>query len=273
MANILSAILDVKRAEIRRATARQSMAEVRERALWSSRPRGFIKRLKATVGNGHPAVIAEIKRASPSRGLIRQDFMPDEIAQDYERHGASCISVLTDVDFFGGSPEHLVQARAATRLPMLRKDFLIDPYQIYESRALGADCVLLIVAALPPDRLLELLDLTRRLGMDALVEVHTSNEIAIALQVGAEFIGINNRDLTNFSTDIQTTIRLSALIPSSCLIVSESGIATADDVGRLNKHKINVFLIGEAFMRCPSPGQALSELFSIVPSAVTPQVF
>jgi indole-3-glycerol phosphate synthase len=248
------------------------MAEMQERALLGPAPRGFARSLRASIARGQPAVIAEIKRASPSQGVIRQQFMPEAIARDYERHGASCISVLTDVEFFRGSPEHLVQARAATHLPVLRKDFLIDPYQIYESRALGADCILLIVAALSPAQLVEFLDLAETLGMDALVEVHTPDEVATAVAAGAELVGINNRDLSSFSTDIGTTIRMSSLVPPSCLLVSESGIATAEDVRRLREHKVGAFLVGEAFMRRPSPGQALYELFAVTPRAAMPQM-
>lgn len=265
MTHILSSILEVKRHEISCATARVSMSEMQEKAQLGSPPRNFIGNLRAAVASGQPAVIAEIKRASPSQGVIRQQFMPDAIARDYERHGASCISVLTDVEFFQGSPGHLAQARAATCLPVLRKDFLIDPYQIYESRALGADCILLIVAALSPTQLAELLDLTRTLGMDALVEVHAPSEVTIALDAGAELIGVNNRDLTSFSTDIGTTIRISSRIPNSCLLVSESGITTVEDVRRLREHKVSAFLVGEAFMRHPSPGQALHEMFATAP--------
>lgn len=241
------------------------MHEMQDSARLASPPRDFIGNLRTAITSGKSAIIAEIKRASPSKGVIRQQFMPDVIARDYERYGASCISVLTDVKFFQGSPEHLVQARAATRLPVLRKDFLIDPYQIYESRALGADCVLLIVAALSPIQLADLLDLTHTLGMHALVEVHAPSEVTIALDAGAHLIGVNNRDLTSFSTDIGTTIRISSLIPNSCLLVSESGITTAEDVRRLREHNISAFLVGEAFMRHPSPGQALHEMFAAAP--------
>ena len=273
MSHILSAILEEKRLEIKNATAHRPLAEMRDRALLGPPVRDFMGSLKASIARGKLAVIAEIKRASPSQGLLRREYLPDAIALDYERHGASCISVLTDAKFFQGLPAHLVQVRAATRLPILRKDFMIDPYQIYESRALGADCVLLIVAALLPTQLAALLDLSHTLGMNALVEVHTPHEIRIALDAGANFVGINNRDLASFSTDIETSIKLSPLVPSSCLVVTESGIKCAEDVGRLREKGITAFLVGEAFMRQPSPGQALHALFSTPVSATSVQAF
>lgn len=273
MSHILSAILEEKRLEVASATVRRSLAEMRDRASSGPPVRDFMGSLESAVARGKPAIIAEIKRASPSQGVLRQEYMPDAIALDYERHGASCISVLTDVKFFQGLPEHLVQARAATRLPVLRKDFMIDPYQIYESRALGADCVLLIVAALSPTQLAALLGLSRSLGMQVLVEVHTPSEVRIALDAGANLIGINNRDLASFSTDVETTIKLAPLIPSSCLVVAESGIKSIEDVRRLREKHITAFLIGEAFMRRPSPGQALHALFSVPTPTATAQTF
>lgn len=271
MPHILSAILSEKRAELARAQARTPLADMRLGALSAPPARDFLGSLNASIASGKPAVIAEIKRASPSQGLLRQEYKPDEIAMDYEHHGASCISVLTDVKFFQGLPEHLVQARAATSLPVLRKDFMIDPYHIYESRILGADCVLLIVAALAPTQLISMHELSRSLGMQVLVEVHTADEITLALDAGAEMIGINNRDLATFSTDIGTSIRLAPLIPDSCLVVAESGIKHTEDVIHLRENKINAFLVGEAFMRRPSPGHALHTLFSAPTSTLASQ--
>lgn len=262
MPHILSTIISEKRNELARAQARNALAEMRLRAFAAPPARDFKASLISVIASGRPAVIAEIKRASPSQGVIRQEYQPDEIAMDYEHHGAACISVLTDMKFFQGLPEHLVQVRAATRLPLLRKDFMIDPYQVFESRILGADCVLLIVAALEPDQLVSLLELSRSLGMQALVEVHTAAEITIALDAGADMIGINNRDLSTFTTDIGTSTRLAPLIPDSCLVVSESGITSAQDIDRLRESRINAFLVGEAFMRQTSPGRALQKLFA-----------
>lgn len=271
MPHILSTILSEKRIEIVRAQAQCALADMRVNALTAPPARDFMGGLNASIACGEPAVIAEIKRASPSQGVLRKEYKPDEIAMDYEHHGASCLSILTDVNFFQGSPAHLIQARAATRLPVLRKDFMIDPYQIYESRFLGADCVLLIVAALTPAQLISLHALSRSLGMQVLVEVHTAEEITLALDAGADMIGINNRDLATFYTDINTSIRLAPLIPDSCLVVAESGIKHRQDVMRLRDNKINAFLVGEAFMRQTSPGQALQTLFSASPSTLASQ--
>jgi len=211
---------------------------------------------------GRAAVIAEIKKASPSRGILREDFDPEQIAISYENGGAACLSVLTDIDFFKGADAYLQQARAACSLPVLRKDFVIDPYQVYEARALGADCILLIVAALDDDLLRELLQLAGELGMDALVEVHDATELQRALAMPAPLLGINNRDLRTFETRLDTTLGYLQQIPDDRLVVTESGIHTVDDVALMRSHGVNCFLVGEAFMRAPEPGAKLAELFA-----------
>ncbi|MDH3987422.1 MAG: indole-3-glycerol phosphate synthase TrpC, partial [Gammaproteobacteria bacterium] len=208
------------------------------------------------------AVIAEIKQASPSRGILREDFDPEQIAVSYEHGGAACLSVLTDVDFFKGADAYLQQARAACSLPVLRKDFVIDPYQVYEARALGADCVLLIVAALDDALLQELLQLAGALGMDALVEVHDAAELQRALAIPATLLGINNRDLRTFETSLETTLGFLQQIPDDRLVVTESGIHSVDDVALMRSSGVGCFLVGEAFMKAPEPGDKLAELFA-----------
>jgi len=210
----------------------------------------------------HPAVIAEIKKASPSKGVIRENFDPTQIAKSYAHFGAACLSVLTDVDFFQGSDEYLQQARAACNLPVLRKDFMIDPYQVYEARALGADCILLIVACLTDQQLHELCGLSHDLDMDVLVEVHDEQELERALRLPNKLIGINNRNLHTFETTLQTTLSMLDKIPSDYLLVSESGIHTPDDIKLLRENGVNTFLVGEAFMAAEDPGAKLKELFS-----------
>lgn len=224
-------------------------------------PRGFRQALTRCVDAGQPGVIAEIKQASPSKGLLREPFDPAAIARSYERGGASCLSVLTDEDFFKGADEHLQQARAATALPVLRKDFIIDVYQIYESRALGADCILLIVAALGDAALAELYQAAHELGMDVMVEVHRREELERALALQPRLIGINNRDLHSFETDVETTVALRALAPEDVMLITESGIHTAAEVDYLCRNGVHGFLVGEAFMRAPDPGDKLRELF------------
>ena len=259
--DILARILERKREEIAAGTRATSLAEMRRRAADAPAPRGFRAALEARVAEGRSAVIAEIKRASPSRGIIRRDFDPARIAAGYEHAGAAALSVLTDREFFQGAPEHLRAARAATALPVLRKDFLIDPWQVHEARAMGADCVLLIVAALDDGALRELAELAGEIGLDTLVEVHEETELEYALRLPAPLIGINNRDLRTFETSLATTKRLAARIPAGRLTVTESGIAAREDVTDLRAHGVHAFLVGEAFMSAPDPGERLAALF------------
>ena len=238
------------------------MEELAQRVAEAGTPRGFIEHLQDRLQAGHAAVIAEIKKASPSRGLLREDFNPGQIAASYERAGAACLSVLTDVDFFKGADAYLQQARAASCLPVLRKDFIVDPYQVYEARVLGADAVLLIVAALNDARLLELLQLTTDLGMNALVEVHDAVELDRALAIPAPLLGINNRYLRSFETSLDVTLGLLEQIPEDRIVVTESGIHTVEDVALMRAHGVNAFLVGEAFMKAPEPGERLAELFA-----------
>jgi len=223
--------------------------------------RGFAAALQARMAAGHAAVIAEIKKASPSRGVLREVFDPVQIARSYEQGGATCLSVLTDVDFFRGADSYLQQSRAACKLPVLRKDFVIDPYQVYEARALGADCILLIAAALGDAMLQELYQLAVHLGMDALVEVHDADELDRALQLPAPMVGINNRNLRTFETTLDVTLNLLGHIPDDRFVVTESGIHTRADVERMRARGVNAFLVGEAFMKAPEPGEKLAELF------------
>jgi indole-3-glycerol phosphate synthase len=224
--------------------------------------RGFLAALQGRLEAGRPAVIAEVKQASPSRGILRADFDPVQIAASYERGGAACLSVLTDVDFFKGSDAFLQQARAACSLPVLRKDFIIDPYQVHEARAIGADCILLIVAALDDVMLGELLQLAGDLGMDVLVEVHDRDELVRALKTDAPLIGINNRNLRSFETRLEVTLDLLDQIPDDRIVVTESGIHTREDVALMRSHGVHAFLVGEAFMKAAEPGEKLAELFS-----------
>jgi len=259
--DILARILAHKAAEVARRAAAEPLVRLRERAGRAGPARGFASAMRGAVAAGRPAVIAEIKRASPSRGLIRPDFDPAAIARDYEAGGATCLSVLTDEAFFQGADAHLLAARAACGLPVLRKDFIVDPWQLWEARALGADCVLLIVAALDDARLHEFAALAGELDMDVLVEVHDAQELERALQVPAPLVGINNRDLRTFETRLETTLDLLPRIPSDRLCVTESGIHDRADVARMREHGVNGFLVGEAFMRAPSPGARLRDLF------------
>lgn len=261
--DILRRILAHKSEELRQRESHMPLAELRERAENAPPTRDFAAAIEAHVMAGRAGVIAEIKRASPSKGVIREDFSPADIARRYAACGASCLSVLTDREFFQGDDEHLVRARMACDLPVLRKDFTIDPYQVYEARVLGADCILLIVAALDDARLNELLWLARELDMDALVEVHDRGELERALNLPAHLIGVNNRDLRDFETHIETTLNLLPLIPEDRRIITESGIRTRDDVRRMREAGVQGFLVGEAFMRAPDPGAALAELFDL----------
>jgi indole-3-glycerol phosphate synthase len=260
--DILRRILARKVEEIDERIRSTGMEELARRVADTGSPRGFIERLQEKLQAGQAAVIAEVKKASPSRGLLREDFNPGQIAASYEKGGAACLSVLTDVDFFKGADVYLKQARAACSLPVLRKDFIIDPYQVYEARVLGADAVLLIVAALNDAMLLELLQLTGHLGMDALVEVHDAVELERALAIPAPLLGINNRDLRSFETSLDVTLGLLEQIPEDRIVVTESGIHTVEDVALMRAHGVNAFLVGEAFMKAPEPGERLAELFA-----------
>ena len=262
MSDILREILAVKRDEIARARARESPAALRARAEARRDVRSFEGALRARIAAGLPAVIAEVKKASPSKGLLRADFDPAAIAASYAHHGAACLSVLTDAQFFQGAPEFLDQARRASGLPALRKDFVIDEYQVAESRALGADCILLIVAALDASRLRDLEREAQSFGMDVLVEVHDAHELDVALTLETPLIGINNRNLHTFDVSLQTTTGLLPQIPSGRLVITESGILHPNDVAAMRTAGVNAFLVGEAFMRAPDPGVELARLFS-----------
>lgn len=256
--SILERILEAKRAEVAAAKKAVSEKDMRERAAGVPPARDFVGALRAR----RPAVIAEIKRASPSRGVLREDFDPAAIARSYEKAGAACMSVLTDVQFFQGAPQHLQDARAACALPGLRKDFLLDAYQVYESRALGADCVLLIVACLEDRQMRSLEALALGLGMAVLVEVHDAGELERALQLKTPLLGVNNRNLRTFETRLETTLELLPRVPPDRIVVTESGILSRDDVARMRASGVHTFLVGEAFMRAPDPGAALKALFS-----------
>jgi indole-3-glycerol phosphate synthase len=271
MSTILDTILRRKGEEVAERRKRVSEADLRSRAAAVPPARGFAAALDARVAAGAVAVIAEVKKASPSKGVIRADFDPAAIARSYEAGGAACLSVLTDADFFQGSEAFLQQARAACALPVLRKDFTVDPYQVAEARAIGADCILLIVAALDDARLHDLAAQAMALGMDVLVESHDAAELERALRVPAiagraPIMGVNNRDLRTFEVSLDTSIRLHAMLPPGRRLVSESGIATPADVGRLRAAGIDAFLVGEAFMREADPGAALRRLFSASPA-------
>jgi indole-3-glycerol phosphate synthase len=262
MSDILDRILAVKAQEIESARRARPLDALRAEAEAAPPPRGFVAALRAAIAAGRPGVIAEVKKASPSKGVLRADFDPAAIARAYAAGGAACLSVLTDRQFFQGAPEHLVAARAACPLPVLRKDFVIDPYQLYEARALGADCVLLIVAALDRPRLRDLKAVAQGLGMDVLVEVHDAAELDLALALSTPLVGVNNRSLRTFETRLDTTLGLLPRIPGDRLVVTESGILRNEDVARMRANGVNAFLVGEAFMRAPDPGRALAELFA-----------
>jgi indole-3-glycerol phosphate synthase len=262
MTDILERIVAVKRDEIEAARRVKPLAVLRSEAEAAPPARDFAGSMRSTVAAGRPAVIAEIKKASPSKGVLRADFDPEEIARAYAAHGATCLSVLTDRQFFQGRPEYLAQARAASGLPALRKDFMIDPYQVFEARALGTDAILLIVAALDLARMQELEAIARSLGMAVLVEVHDAAELALALRLHTPLIGINNRNLRTFDTHLETTLSLLADIPSERLVITESGIATPADVALMRSRGVHAFLVGEAFMRAADPGIELSRLFA-----------
>ena len=262
MSDILRRILATKRTEVEAARAAVPLAEIERRARAAAAPRDFAGALRAKIAAGKPAVIAEIKRASPSKGLLRDPFEPAAIARSYAASGAACLSVLTDREYFQGAPEHLVEARAACALPVLRKDFVVEPYQVYEARALGADCILLIAAAVAAGDMRGLERIAHELGMAVLVEVHDALELESALTLRTPLLGINNRDLRTFETRLEATLGLLPRVPSDKLVVTESGILAPEDVKRMRAAGVSAFLVGEAFMRSPEPGKALISLFN-----------
>ncbi len=266
-ADILEKILAVKRDEVAAAKSQRSLISVRNEAENSAPARGFVAAMQLKVGADGTAlkgaaIIAEIKKASPSKGVIRENFNPAEIAANYAQHGAACLSVLTDRQFFQGAPEYLQQARAACALPALRKDFMIDNYQIFEARAMGADAILLIVDALDLAQMQDMEAIAHELGMGVLVECHDARELDIALRLTTPLIGINNRNLRTFEVDLETTLGQLHRIPADRMVVAESGIATTADVARLRQAGVHAFLVGEAFMRAPAPGAELARLFA-----------
>lgn len=262
MSDILDRILAVKQREIEEGRRHAPIAALEATARAQSAPRDFVGALRHKIAAGRSAVIAEVKRASPSKGLLRDPFDPPAIARTYEAHGAACLSVLTDVEFFQGSADYLRAARAACGLPVLRKDFIVDPYQIVEARAMGADCILLIVAALEQARMEALERTASELGMAVLVEVHDADELDRALRLSTPLVGVNNRNLRTFETSLDTTLELLVRMPSDRLVVTESGIHTPDDVRRMRARGVSAFLVGEAFMRAPDPGVELARLFA-----------
>ncbi len=259
--DILKKIIQRKAEEVAERKNSISQAELEKHSQSALPVRGFVTAIKNKIEPGRAAVIAEIKKASPSKGVMRENFQPAEIARSYEKGGAACLSVLTDIDFFQGCDDYLKQARAACGLPVLRKDFMIDPYQVFEARAMGADCILLIVAVLEDAQMQELAELATRLHMDVLVEVHDGEELERALPLDLPLVGINNRNLRTFETSLQTSLELLRAIPAGRIVVTESGIHTRDDVALMRKNNIDTFLVGEAFMKAGEPGEKLRELF------------
>jgi len=260
--DILVKILQRKSEEVSTRSQQTSEQELLQLSKEQEPPRGFISALQSAVSQDRNAVIAEVKKASPSKGVLREDFRPEKIAQSYQAGGAACLSVLTDADFFQGSEAALQAARAACQLPVIRKDFIVDSYQVSEARAIGSDCILLIVAALDDATMKDLYEQAVALGMDVLVEVHDRAELDRAMRLSPMLLGINNRNLRTFEVSLDTTIDLLAYIPSDTLVVTESGILTRNDVVLMREHQVNAFLVGEAFMRAPDPGEALAALFS-----------
>ncbi len=258
---ILKKILARKAEEVRERKSRCSLGELESRITEQTAVRGFAQALQQTVAGAQPAVIAEVKKASPSKGVIRADFQPAAIASSYQRGGATCLSVLTDSDFFQGADDYLLQARAACDLPVLRKDFTIDPYQVIEARAIGADAILLIVAALDDSQMHELAEAAAEHQLDVLVEVHDRAQLDRAIELATPLVGVNNRDLHTFDTRLETTLELLPYIPSDRVVITESGIHSADDVALMRDNGVHAFLVGEAFMRHPEPGEKLRELF------------
>ena len=262
MSDILNKIVEVKRDEVAAAKKKRSLASQREEAESRNDVRGFEAALRARIGAGQSGVIAEIKKASPSKGVIRADFKPAAIAESYAWHGAACLSVLTDEKFFQGSVDYLQQARAACELPVLRKDFMIDEYQVFEARAMGADCILLIAACLDDAQMADLEAVAHHLKLDVLVEVHDGDELDRALRLKTPLVGINNRNLRTFEVSLDTSIGLLPRVPPDRLLVTESGIVTQADVQKMRAANVNAFLVGETFMRAPDPGVALAALFN-----------
>ena len=261
MSDILDKIVAVKHEEIAAAKKKKPLEAVREDAFSRVLTRDFEGALRAKIAAGRPAVIAEVKKASPSKGVLREDFIPADIAQGYAEHGAACLSVLTDHQFFQGSADYLKQARASCDLPVLRKDFMVDAYQVYESRAMGADCILLIAACLSDGQMAELEGIARSLDMAVLVEVHDAAELQRALKLKTRLVGVNNRNLRTFEVSLDTTLGMLQDVPADRLLVTESGIRTQEDVQRMRSSGVHAFLVGEAFMRAKEPGEALAALF------------
>jgi indole-3-glycerol phosphate synthase len=259
---ILKKIIFRKLEEIQQGCEAIPLREMKQRAMLAPPARDFVAAMQAKLDAGQSAVIAEIKKASPSKGVLREPFDPVEIAKSYAEHGAACLSVLTDVDFFQGSNAYLQQVRAAVNLPIIRKDFIVDDYQVYEARAIGADCILLIAAAIGDAQMYELTQVALQLGMDVLIEVHNEDELERALRLPLPMIGINNRDLHNFEVSLDTTLRMLDKIPDDRIVITESGILTPADVQKMRAHHVNSFLVGETFMRAANPGEKLAELFS-----------
>jgi indole-3-glycerol phosphate synthase len=262
MSDILKKILAVKAQEVAAAQAAKPLAQIRAEAEQAGPARDFVGAIRAKIAAGRAAVIAEVKKASPSKGVLREDFRPAEIAASYAQHGAACLSVLTDEQFFQGGEEYLKQARAACALPVLRKDFMVDEYQVYQARAMGADAILLIAAALGVKQMQAFEALAHSLGMAVLVEVHDGEELDAALQLSTPLIGVNNRNLRTFEVSLQTTLGLLPRIPQGRIVVTESGILKADDVKLMRDHQVNAFLVGEAFMRAGDPGAELAKVFA-----------
>jgi len=262
MSDILQRIVDTKRREVAAAQRQVSLQGIEAAARQAPPLRDFVGALRHRLEQGLPAVIAEVKKASPSKGVLREDFKPAEIALSYEQHGAACLSVLTDRDYFQGGPEVLQAARAACQLPVLRKDFIVDPYQVYETRTMGADALLLIVAALTQPEMVALARLAQSLGLAVLVEAHDAEELARALELETPLIGINNRNLKTFETRLEITLQLREQVPAERILITESGITSVADVTRMRAHGVHAFLIGETFMRAADPGLALAQLFA-----------
>jgi indole-3-glycerol phosphate synthase len=258
---VLKKIIARKYEEISERSQEISIETLKQRAAEQAACRGFVQAIENKLAAKQSAVIAEIKKASPSKGVIRDPFHPVDIAKSYEAAGAACLSILTDVDFFQGADQYLIDGRAAVSLPVIRKDFIVDVYQVYESRAMGADCILLIVAALTAEKLTELNELAQSLGMDVLVEVHNADELAIALTLPNRLMGINNRNLHTFETSLNNTYDLLSSIGDDRIVITESGIHTTEHVQAMRDHKVNSFLVGEAFMRADDPGQKLAAMF------------
>lgn len=267
MSDILKKIVATKQTEVANGRQKISLNNQREQAEANNddallKPRGFIKAIERKIAAGKAGVITEIKKASPSKGVLRENFLPAEIAKSYEKHDAACLSVLTDAEYFQGCNAYLQQARSACSIPVLRKDFTIDPYQVYEARAIGADAILLIVACLELNQMKELEACAQEIGLDVLVEVHNAPELEQALELKTPLLGINNRNLKTFEVTLQTTLSLLSLVPSNKTLVTESGILNRSDVQLMRENGVNAFLVGEAFMRAPDPGVALSTLFA-----------